>query len=172
MSDRLKHTKGSTLLIVIIVMTIAFMLSSIVFGYALKTLRIMREVSYIEIADQVAEAGITDSIIDLCEKIDNLDVIGIYQIQTNTPFIGETGYSYIATVYEDGSYNATNFVAYPHNSQYKIKKNHLGDTPTLFTPFAIEATGSYKTVSVTQRVSVVIESTVDDYFLIKIYPCN
>lgn len=172
MSDKFKDSKGSTLLIVIIVMTIAFMISSIVFGYAIRTIRIMREVGYMEAAEQVADTAITDGVIDLCSKIDNGLPIGSYQIQNNMPFSQEVGYRYLTSIYEYGMFDQAYFQPYTHVVQYKLQKESIGSVPTVYDPFAIESVGSYKSIEIKKRVIVQIESTVNDYFEVKIYPCK
>lgn len=168
---------GSTLLVVVIIMSIVIMMGSIMFNYSLQNLRLMREVGNLEKAYSAAETGLVDTIEGICDRIDQGVEIGDYTQSNNSIFIEDPNYSYQATVSEL-NYSPSDFVATSNRKSYTIKKGeeNLGAgilDAVLYPAIAIESVGMYKTSQAREKILVEIIDTEeeDGYFIVVIYNC-
>ncbi len=168
------NIKGSTLLIVVILMSIVFFMSSMMFGYALRTYHHMQDVEKYIQSSLVAEAGLNDSVISVCSKIDLDEEIGLYQLINTAAFMGDARYQYQVDIAEEGFYDASDYSVLGNVKSYRIKRGIVvsEEDELISLIIAIKSTGRYEDEQSIEKALLSINSNEDGYFEVSIYTCQ
>jgi hypothetical protein len=125
-------------------MSIVFIMSSIIFGYSLKTYKANLHINESKKAKHMAESGFNESLLVLLDRLDATSIIESFDFSDSQPFSEDTNYSYKTEVTGNGFYNSSDFQVLGNIQSLVIKKENLTGEEIEYDSLAIETKGRYK----------------------------
>lgn len=192
----MSDNKGSALLLVVIIMSIIFMMSSIVFGYSLRTYRLNQDLNDLKKADILTDASLNETVVQVINRLENEDDIDAYTVTNSSPFTSDSNYSYESLVQEEGRFNPSEYIVTGNVKTMSILREievveedpdaepdpdpDVDPEPEeepepVVTTIAVEVKGFYKEAEVTKRVIITITTTITETDVerdVKIYNCR
>jgi len=108
LKNKWMNTKGNTMLVVVIIMSLLFMMSSIVFGYVIREYRYDKEKEKMMIGELQAVTALSDSIEEIISRLDEGKDIGVFTLSRSN-INGDSAINYQAFVFENGEYNSDDY---------------------------------------------------------------
>ena len=119
--DRASNEKGVVMLIVILLMTVLFMLTSIVFGYALREYRLNKEAGSLLQAEVQVDVAISDVIEAIIQQVDANTPIENLTV-SRSGIDGKATNYYACQVYGDGFYDTDDYNATSNRKNYVVDR--------------------------------------------------
>ncbi len=177
MKNKSLNRRGSTLLIVVIVMSITFIMAGIVFSYAMRTYRLMNDSHELIQAEALVETGIYDAIMIVSDMLDNGETIEEFELANHSVYDEGSDYYYNILISEDGSYNVNDYLISSNKKHFLVKRvanevdGELEELSDVDVTFAIKVEGKYKTTQKSGKRIIHIFSNEEEYYEIIIYIC-
>jgi len=168
-----KSRRGSALLVVVIIMSLLFMLASIVFGYVLREYRYGYDRRETIVAKMQTDTSVSDALTQICLMIDEDQAIGTFDM--NRSFInGDPSLGYEITVYEDGTYSGSEFRPTSNRKVYRIKRNLPEPLPdpvpeVNITAIAVDILNRKDASKFSRKLLVDVTSTLPEYYDVVVY---
>lgn len=126
--SRVKDEKGAAMLIVIILMSILFMITSIVFGYALREYKLNKEAGKLLQVNIQTDTALTDVLEAIISQVEADIPIENFTV-TRSSVDGHSANHYESSVYGSGHYDTSDFNPTGSKKNYRFDRTIVEPMP-------------------------------------------